>query len=163
MDEFLRKTATHLRGYLHVLLGNLHDAEDSLQEVFLKYQAKGPPPYSEHARRWLFRTARNHAMNQHRSTGRRREREKRYMQDHVESLAMPVPHEAVGKKEALGKIQECLFRLSLELREALTLRVIEGLSYQALAAELGIAKSTASVRVREALVQLSRCFHGEEA
>jgi RNA polymerase sigma-70 factor (ECF subfamily) len=158
-EEFLLSMAPRLRRYLHVLTGSLHDAEDALQEVFMKYLQKGPAPGTERAERWLFRVSRNHVIDAKRGNARRQRREQAYAEAEP-GIRPPNPMEAVARGESLEKIEQCLMKLPIELREILILKVVEETPYSRLARLFGIAKSTASSRVGKALTQLNRCFHG---
>jgi RNA polymerase sigma-70 factor (ECF subfamily) len=164
MDQDARATAQatllslapRLRGYLHLLMGNLEDADDALQEVFVKYLSRPPSPESPAAEGWLFQVARNAALNAMRSARRRQRRER--------SARAPLPWppedpgEAAGRREAVRRMDAALHRLALEYREPLYLNVVEGLSVREIAARLGVPKSTVASRVREALVLLNRAF-----
>ena len=151
--------APRLRRYLHVLTGSPHDTEDALQEVFMKYLQKGPTPGTERAERWLFRVSRNHVVDAKRGDTRRRRREQAYAEAEP-GIRPPNPAETVARSESLARIEHCLMKLPFELREILFLKVVEEVPYSHLAKLFGIAKSTASSRVGEALTQLNRCFHG---
>ena len=159
VEGFLTPMAPRLRRYLQVLTGSLDDSEDILQGVFTEYLTHGPPPSTEQAERWLFTVGRNRALNLMRDTSRRRERERTYAEHNSAATGLN-PVEVVVRSEELARIQHCLMAMSADLREALFLKVVEGASYSQLAECLGIARSTASARVGEALVQLNRCFHG---
>ena len=62
------------------------------------------------------------------------------------------PQETALRKEMLGKIQEALAELPEKHRTILVLRELEGLSYEELAARLGIQKGTV----------MSRLFHARK-
>ena len=114
---------------------------------------------SEQAESWLFAVSRNRAINLTRGKARRRTRERTYA-EHNRSAAVLDPAQLAVRSEELARIQHCLMELNRDLREALFLKVVEGVPCSRLAERSGIAKSTVSRRVSEGLVQLSRCFHG---
>jgi len=161
-EEFLVSMTPRLMSYLHVVTGNLHDAQDILQDVFARYVDKGPPADTRQAESWLFAVSRNRARNLIRNRTRRRQREEAYVGGGEETPRVN-PADTIMKAEALKRIEHCLLRLSLELREILFLRVVENVPFRELAERFGIAKSTAAARASEALVQLSACFHEGEA
>src|SRR5262249_15265435 len=86
-----------MRAYLSVLLGDTHEAEDVLQELFLRYLRGGPAAGTMDADRWLFRVARNLGLKAVRSTRRRQAREARYR---PQRPAGTDPAEAAGQQEA---------------------------------------------------------------
>jgi RNA polymerase sigma-70 factor (ECF subfamily) len=157
-QEFLLSMTSRLRSYMHMLLGNLHDAEDGLQEVFIKYLSRGPAP-SDQAAAWLFQVARNQALNVIRERHRRTARE----QAHEPGPPPADPAHAAGENEAVARIGECLSQLPLESREMLYLRVAEGLSVRQIAERLGTPKSTVALRIQQGLVDLNRLYFQKDA
>ncbi len=157
-ERYLFEMTPKLRGYLRVLLGDLDDAEDLLQEVFLKYLKKGPEPWTLAAERWLFRVSRNEALNAIRGRRRRKVRERVYEAAWLKAAADP--SEEAGKNEAVLRMDACLKELPMELREMVCMKVIDGLSLREIAERTGVAKSTVAVKIQEGLVLLNRSFHG---
>ena len=156
-QDYLLAQTPRLSAYLRVLAGDAHEAEDVLQELFLRFLRAGPPPATPDADRWLFRVARNLALNARRGSLRRRQREAAYGS---EQAGAPDPAELAGSKEDAARVQACLDRLDAELRELVYLKLVEGLSYRAIAEQTGVPRSTAALRVQEGLARLTSLFHG---
>ena len=138
-----------LRGYLRHRMGNAQDAEDLLQEVFLKALRQGARFCAVHnARAWLFQVARNALADRLR----------------VAHEQIPLPDELpTPDTEAPPRVDDlaqCLPRVLAELSEtdrlAITLCDIEGRSQQALAEQLGISLPGAKSRIQRARTRLQR-------
>jgi len=155
-SAYLLGRSPGLRAYLRVLLGNLHEAEDVLQELFLRYLRAGPAAGTTDADRWLFRVARNLALKVIRSSRRRQAREAAY---DPERPAEPGPAESAALKEDTGHIQRCLDRLEADTREMIYLKLVEELSYREIAEHTGVPRSTVALRVQEGLARLAKLFH----
>ena len=81
-------------------MGNVSDAEDLYQEVFLRYLTRAPAFTSEeHRKAWLLRVAVNCANRFHTALGRRR------TEPLSEALSVPAP-EAEGLWEELRRLPE---------------------------------------------------------
>lgn len=145
-----------LLAYLRMLLGDLHDAEDVLQELFLRFLARGPLPHTDDARRWLFHVGRNLGLKALR-TNQRRERRERL---HPQPAPCEDPASSLEKRESLARIQNCLDALEPDLRELVFLKIVEQLSYRDIEQQTGVPRSTAALRVQDGLARLSGCFHG---
>jgi RNA polymerase sigma-70 factor (ECF subfamily) len=133
-------------------LGDLHDAEEMAQEVFLKVY-RGLPAFRAESSfsTWLYRITFNTCKNEL----RRRRRQPTLLDPDLESLGillptMPSAEEVVIAHQQRDAIQETLNRLSVADREALILRDVQGFSYQEIAEVLGIGLSAAKMRVRRA-------------
>lgn len=140
------------------LLGDAAPAEDAAQEIFFKaYQAlpsfRGRSAFST----WLYRIAANHCLDLLRK--RRRERTESW-EALIESsgeqlqqfLAAPVdPKAALADAEL---VQRALAQLPPDYRLILTLREVEGLSYQELAAALRCSLDAVKARLRRARQEL---------
>ncbi len=163
-QRFLLAHAARLRAYLHMMLGNLHDAEDVLQETFASFLEKGPAP-SEHASRWLFTVSRNHALTLRRTQLRRIDREQAAATLAASSsdAAGADPAAIANDRDAIDHLGKCLARLDEELREIVYLRFAEELSLSEIAERLHAPKSTVALRCQQGLVELNRHFHGGAA
>jgi RNA polymerase sigma-70 factor (ECF subfamily) len=135
-----------LLGYLRHRVHGAAEAEDLLQEVFLKALRQGQAFCAvDNARAWLFQVARNAVVDHLRGT-----------KAHValpDELANPEsPVEAVdGLTHCLPRV---LAELSAEDRVAITLCDIDGLTQQALAERLGLSLPGAKSRVQRARARL---------
>lgn len=137
------------------LLGCEADAEDAMQEVFLKvferaHQFDGRSRFST----WLYRLAINHCLN-------RLERERRRSGEPLQAGdqespvdAAPSPLELAHERESKERLERLLARLSDEHRAVLVLREIESLSYEEIAAALEIPVGTVMSRLARARARL---------
>ncbi len=136
-----------LRGYLRHRIGRIDDADDVLQEVFIKALRQGSNFCAiDNRRAWLFQVARNALADR-----------LRVSREHV-----PLPDDLVSPKNELAPMVDdlsaCLPRVLSELSAADRLSIIlcdlEGHSQQELADRLGISLSAAKSRVQRARKRL---------
>jgi RNA polymerase sigma-70 factor (ECF subfamily) len=132
-----------LRGYLRHRVGRSEDADDLLQEVFIKGMRQGEQFCAiGNPRAWLFQVARNTLTDRLRLT-----------REHL-----PLPEDLAALPEEahppVDDLSQCLPRVLSELSEAdrlaITLCDIEGGSQQELADCLGISLSGAKSRIQRA-------------
>jgi RNA polymerase sigma-70 factor, ECF subfamily len=135
-----------LRGWLRHRLGNAADAEDLLQEVFLKAMRQGER-FCEiaNARAWLYEVARNALADRLR----------------LARNTVELPEDLSAEAEApatVDSLAACLPRvlseLSVDDREAITLCDLEGLSQEEYARRKGLSLSGAKSRIQRARKRL---------
>lgn len=141
-------------------LGDLHDAQDVAQEVFLKVY-RGLPDFraTSSFSTWLYRITINTCKNEL----RRRSRQPSLLEPDLESLGIRLPtapsaEQVIIACEQRDVIQETLDGLSETHREALTLRDFLDLSYQEIAEVLEIDLSAAKMRVRRARLAFQELY-----
>jgi RNA polymerase sigma-70 factor, ECF subfamily len=152
VDLLYRLHVDRIYAYLAANVGNPHDAEDLTTLTFMRmimslsrYQPRSTPFAA-----WLFRIARNLAVDHFRAAARARAR------------AQPAPaREASAEDEALSVLdrevlREELATLSLGQREVLTLKFVCGLTNGEVAAVLGKTEGAVKALERRAL----RTLHG---
>lgn len=138
-----------LHGFLRQRLGRPEEAEDLLQDVFLKAlrQGKGFCEIAN-ARAWLFQVARHALIDRHRTAHPTTE-----LPDDL--TTSPAETEEAEAVEALAA---CLPRVLSELpaadRIAIELCDIEGLTQQAFADRLGLSLPAAKSRIQRARTRL---------
>lgn len=140
-----------LRNYLRHRTGSLHDAEDLLQEVFLKALRQGNRFCSvDNARAWLFQVSRNALADKLRQTN------PDLPLPDTDELAAPLP----SSPAPVENLAQCLPRILAELsapdRLAITLCDIEGKSQQELAERLGLSLPGAKSRIQRARLRLQK-------
>jgi RNA polymerase sigma-70 factor (ECF subfamily) len=73
------------------------------------------------------------------------------------------PLQVAIRTDEARQIQAAVSCLAPDLRQAVALRVVDGLSFSELADTLGVPLQTAASRVRRALIQIREKLHGLES
>jgi RNA polymerase sigma-70 factor (ECF subfamily) len=149
-------------GYLHVSVGNRHDAEDLTTQTFLKMlESIGKfrwrsAPFSA----WLFRIAHNLAMDHFRAA-RRWQPEEEVPEPRVDesNSAEAGALEAIGQRSMLELIDD----LSLEQQQVLTLKFVFGFANKEAATVLGKSEGAVKSLQHRALVTLHKKLEEREA
>ena len=141
--------------YLHLSVGNRHDAEDLTTQTFLKMlEAIGrfrwqSAPFSA----WLFRIAHNLAMDHFRASRRwQPEEEVPEPEDATESSAEEAALESIGRRSMLELIEN----LSHEQKQVLTLKFVFNFSNAEAATILGKTEGAVKSLQHRALVSLQK-------
>lgn len=148
------------------ILGNNSDAADVLQNVMVKVIRGIKQFHGESSlKTWVLRIAFHEASNFRRSWFRRRRRESCSLDDpRPETAAVAenaaahgeTPYEALELSERRELVQRALRSLSEPYRAAVVLREMEGLSYEEMAAVLGVAEGTVKSRLMRGREMLRR-------
>lgn len=167
-DQIVNLYADKLYNYIVRMLGNPHDAEDVLQEVFLRaYQ--GLPTFDGRASlsTWLFRIAHNLCIDHYRKQERRVKTVSIYQDNSDEAdegteewefpdTQTPDPMQAVLDKELQELVERALENLSPKLKSVLLLYDVEGLSYEEISQSLGIPMGTVKSRLHMARSEIQK-------
>ncbi len=141
--------------YLHLSVGNRHDAEDLTNQTFVKmiesierFEWRTVPISA-----WLFRIAHNLAMDHFRA-GRRWQPEEEPPEPHgsAERSAEEAAFHSIGRKSMLEMIEE----LSPDQQQVLTLKFLFGFANAEAAAILGKTEGAVKSLQHRALASLSR-------
>ena len=133
------------------IVRNGDDAEDIVQEAFLKAFRAVDTFRGGDARAWILSIVRNTAMN----FLRRRKPESGVELDQLEPADRASnPEQSLLDESRRQQVRRALDRLEPEFREALVLREIEGLSYKEIAAVLDIPQGTVMSRLSRARQRL---------
>ncbi|MBE0548607.1 MAG: sigma-70 family RNA polymerase sigma factor [Rubrivivax sp.] len=149
------------RIYRHLLnlTGSREEALELAQEVFIKAWQALPtwrPDAQFHT--WVYRIASNAALDI-----LRRRKVVRFVpleDDYDAPVDQPGPEAQLQARQSLRRLDASLARLSLEQREIVLLREVEGLSYDELATTLGIDVGTVKSRLARARAALAALFDG---
>jgi RNA polymerase sigma-70 factor (ECF subfamily) len=163
-EELLQRYRNRVYRVCYRIAGNVDDAEDWAQECFVRAyrqlrQYNPKLPFAP----WLMRVASNVCINLAKS--------RQVRQDKIQ-IGLHGDWEPEGPKQdplyvalrtdEARQIQAAVSCLVPELRQAVALRVVDGLSFNELADTLGVPLQTAASRVRRALIQIREKLHGME-
>ncbi len=143
------KHEAEMRGFLTQQTGNPAQAEDILQETFLRAITEGAKFCSlENPRAWLFRVARNQLIDQSRS----------YAVKHQANDLPHEPHDVAEDIPAIKTLDVCLpkalAKLEYEDREAIQRCDLEGATQSEFAADKGLSLPGAKSRIQRARKRL---------
>lgn len=152
--------------YLWHLLGSKEEAEDILQNVFMKvYASIGSFDNRKHFSSWIYRIAHNEAMNYLKRRNRFRSiswediasvKDRAEASDHEDS-----PEERWVRAENRNAVRNALKKLPPKYREALFLRYYSDHSYDKIAEIIGKPRNTVGTLISRAKKRLLKAL-GEE-
>jgi len=141
--------------YIYFRIGDTAEAEDLTEEVFARaWEAlPGYQPREYRFISWLYRIAHNLTVDHHR-------RLKPALLDNVdenpEAVTRHSPEKIVEETQSLEKLSAAIQELNDDEQQVITLRYIEGLSHEEVAAIIGKSNEASRVIQHRALARLSR-------
>jgi RNA polymerase sigma-70 factor (ECF subfamily) len=139
------------------LTRNGADAEDMVQEAYLRAFRAFDTFRGEDARAWLLTVVRNTCFSMLRKRGNQPALEFDE-QIHHSTDQTPDAESVLLNQAALGSLQDCLEALPLEFREAIILRELEELSYKEIAGIARVPVGTVMSRLARARKRLQECL-----
>ena len=153
-DEVVREHSSRVFRLAYRLTGNTHDAEDLTQDVFVRVFRSLSSYTPGTFEGWLHRITTNLFLD----TVRRKQRIRfeGFPDDAMERLSgrEPSPAQVIDDRYFEADIQAALDALPPDFRAAVVLCDIEGLSYEEIAATLGIKLGTVRSRIHRGRMQL---------
>jgi RNA polymerase sigma factor (sigma-70 family) len=155
MDELTQR----LRRFVRARLSSRQDAEDVIQDAYLRVLRYSAENVVESRERLLFSAARNLAVDSRR---RRKAREKTAVEFSVLApVDWPASDEVVDAKQRLAHVEAAIASLPARCREVFLMHRIEGLSYCEIAARAGISVSAVEKHIARACLQIDSKLHSE--
>jgi RNA polymerase sigma-70 factor (ECF subfamily) len=153
-DTLYERYEARLFGFLRSMLKNRADAEDVFHEAFLRTLKSRDVVFDREGgfRTWLYRIARNLALNHHRSEGRGA-RAVRSLGDVTHDDGPPPADKRMADGELLAALDQAVTRLPPALVEIFQLRS-SGLSYEEMATVLETPIGTIKSRMNQMVTQL---------
>ncbi|MBX3005862.1 MAG: RNA polymerase sigma factor [Anaerolineales bacterium] len=149
-----------LFGYLWRLLGDEAEAEDCLQDAYLRAYKAYERTAPDNLRAWLYKIATNTARTRLQRNGRHAARQTELHEEHASG-------EAHVETQVLQRISAAAVRAAVgglppQQQAALLLRKYQGLEYAEVAVALGCSEQAARAHVYQALKKLRAQFSEED-
>lgn len=156
-DDLVERHSAEIFAYLWRLLRETGDAEDCLQETFLRaFRSYGRVRAGSNYRAWLYKIATN--------TARSQWRQKKRGEAHTLELDPDQPADEmstvdrVEQKALLAAVTRAVEKLPQQQRAALIMRKYQELSYAEIAAVLECTEAAARANVYQAVKRLREQF-----
>ena len=149
-----------LTRYLRARTGSAAEAEDLVQELYLKVAAVGDGEEIVNPGAYLYRLASNLMLDRLRQRRRSETRDRDYLDSHNvvvggQGIADLAPaDEAVAARQRLERLLAAVETLPPRTRDAFRLHKFEGLTHAETAARLGISRSAVEKHISSALAHL---------
>jgi RNA polymerase sigma-70 factor (ECF subfamily) len=142
------------------LMGNPADADDVVQDAYVRALAGADRFRGGDPRAWLLSIVRNACYSSHR---RQRVRQATDFDEavHGEDTSTPSPEQRAIDRETSRRVRLAVERLTPEFREVIVLREFEGLSYKEIAEVVGAPVGTVMSRLSRARAQLQTALAEE--
>ena len=150
-DEYIELLVeTHSDSMLkaaYALLKNRDDAEDAVQEAFMKFMEKQPRfNDDEHAKAWLLRVTINLSKNTLKASWRKNKSE---------------TEEALYQENQSDEVLSCVMRLEENYRTVIHLYYYEGYSIKEIASILKLPSATVGTRLKRGRAKLKKMLEGD--
>jgi RNA polymerase sigma-70 factor (ECF subfamily) len=160
LELLLDRYETPLFQFLVGMLRDHHQAEDVLQETFLRALERLDGVDPDHLRGWLFTVAYHQAMLAKRRQKRRATSE---MDSPDRPDPSPDPRAEAEQRERAGRLRLLLDQLPQQQREVIRQRVYEGKRFREIADTLNCPLNTALARMHEGLKRLRLLWEQDHA
>jgi RNA polymerase sigma factor (sigma-70 family) len=147
VDQIYRDEAPAIRAFVKRIVRNTCDAEDLVQETFLRSWQALASGLIECPRAFLFRAARNLALNHIRNNRVRNSEASRNASEEAFQRHMPTAEEQIIASEEAGACHRLLDELPSRCREAFVMRVVEEMSYKQMSRSMHLSVSTVEKHV----------------
>ena len=156
-DELVERHSAEIFAYVWRLLREAHDAEDCLQETFLRaFRSYGRVRAGTNYRAWLYKIATNTARSHWKRRARRAARTTELDPDR-QADEMSVA-DRVERQSLLAAVTRAVEELPDHQRAALIMRKYQELSYAEIAAALECTEAAARANVYQAVKKLQAKF-----
>lgn len=154
VETLFRAFEQPLFRYLYRIVNNQQDAEDALQQTFIRAY-RGLPAYREQGqfKAWIYRVAHREGLRTIRKRKRRREGEAPTALPEPAD-PRPVPGEALMAKDRLRRLEALIQALPEAEREVVHLRLGEEMTFREIAEVTGCPLGTALSRMKQATQRL---------
>lgn len=168
LETLFERHETPLYYFLLGMLHDSHQAEDTLQETFVRALERLEDVDPDHLRGWLFTVAYHQAMLHRRKEGVRKKRtlpSGPTLQGAEDACAgaedpLPGPFDLVQQADDARRVRELLDKLPPLQREVILQRIYDGKKFREIAEAMDCPLNTALARMHEGLKRL-RLLWGE--
>jgi len=139
------------------LMGNAPDAQDAVQEAYLRAFRYFAGYQGGDSKAWLLEIVRNTCRTWLSRRSRGEPHEPFDEMSHTGDRLTPDPEQALAGRERMGILRRCIENLPAEFREVLVLRELEEMPYREIASVTGLAIGTVMSRLSRARQRLADC------
>lgn len=157
LDGWVRRYAPALRSYFARRVSEA-EADDLVQEVFLRLHASRRDAPIENPERFLFTVARNILISRHRYNNARRSASHEPLSDSSDPIDTLSPERIVIGADEYERIVQAILALPPRARAAFQFHRFEGLTYQQIAMRMGISHQSVKELIQRALVRLAEAM-----
>ena len=159
-DDLVEAYSQEIYSYLWRMLWDPHDAEDCLQETFMKaYRRFDHLQEDSNHRAWLYKIAGNCARSHLRKQRTIKARELRN-EDSLQTRFRTM-EEALEEQELLALVKNAVANLPFKQKSAFILRKYQELTYSEIGAVLSCESEAARANVYQAMMKLKKQLAGE--
>lgn len=166
LNEIFAETRSELLRFLTARTGSAGDAEDIVQDIWLRIQAADTGPVAN-GRAYLYRVAQNLVLDRVRERRRREQRETDWADSQSTLLAgdaadhRPNAMAQIIEREDAAALAAAIAALPEGAGRAFRLHKLDGLSHAEVAARLGISRSGVEKHIAVAMAHLRRALRTE--
>jgi len=153
LEKIVRKEQDRLFRFAYMRIGNRSDAEDVLQDVFLKlFHSEENLKHIRKLEHYLMRSVGNGCRDY--------QRKKRYNLVSIEAAGpIPVPDEDCMMHEEFLRISRMLESLPDQQQEVIRLKCSDGLKFREIASILEVPEATVKSRYRYAIEHIQKNYY----